>query len=150
MANSKITLQRIFTVLCLIVAAGLAQADNVYRWVDENGNIHFSQRPPEGRDSEVINPRQPRSFGQSIEDEPADKQAATDDAGTAADSEQAAAVETPEPVFKKDPELCKKAQDYKALLLRNPIVRKNDKALTIDEKNEEMRKAEEIISIHCN
>ncbi|HEX7964624.1 MAG TPA: DUF4124 domain-containing protein [Gammaproteobacteria bacterium] len=34
--------------LGLALAAGLASADQVYKWVDKDGHVHFSQMPPAG------------------------------------------------------------------------------------------------------
>lgn len=31
---------------CLLLLSGLAAADKVYKWVDENGTTHYSSRPP--------------------------------------------------------------------------------------------------------
>jgi hypothetical protein len=38
-------------ILCAIVAAGAAEAAEVYRWVDENGEVHYSESlPPDYQD----------------------------------------------------------------------------------------------------
>ncbi|HEX2667034.1 MAG TPA: DUF4124 domain-containing protein [Gammaproteobacteria bacterium] len=39
---------RIAFGLGLALAAGLASADQVYKWVDKDGHVHFSQTPPAG------------------------------------------------------------------------------------------------------
>ena len=152
MASKKQRLPLLFTCLVLILGAGSSLANDVYKWVDKDGNIHFSQRPPEGIDSEHINAEKQRSFGYGNDQqdsnnaaEPQDQEEAAEQAP--ADEEQAAQAQ--EETFQKDPEMCKKAREYKGVLMRNPIVRKDNKALTIEEKNEEMRKVNEVISIHC-
>lgn len=33
-------------MLCLLAAGGTVLADQVYRWVDKNGVVHYSQTPP--------------------------------------------------------------------------------------------------------
>ena len=38
----------------MISATDAMAADSVYRWVDEDGNVHFSDQPPGNTDSEVI------------------------------------------------------------------------------------------------
>lgn len=42
--NSK--LQKSLALACLLAAAGTAVADQVYRWVDKNGVVHYTQTPP--------------------------------------------------------------------------------------------------------
>lgn len=152
MAHQKLSFLLVSVLLALFFTSGNALADSVYKWVDEDGNIHYSQKPPEGKDSEVINTRKPRSFGYGQHDDSNNAQTSQADQATeqADDQTKEQPAQKPEETFKKDPELCKKAKEYKAVLLRNPIVRKNNKALTLDEKNEEMRKANEIIQMHCD
>lgn len=53
---------RIFTLLALPVAALLLPAllsADVYRWTDDQGNVHFGDRPPEGSASESVDVREP-------------------------------------------------------------------------------------------
>lgn len=42
----------------LVLAAGLASvsvlANEIYRWTDENGVVHFGDRPPEGQQTQAI------------------------------------------------------------------------------------------------
>ena len=49
---------RLFAAFCLLFATGLAVAQ-AYRWVDENGIVHYSDRPREGAE-EIILPRDTR------------------------------------------------------------------------------------------
>jgi hypothetical protein len=47
----------IFTILvALILSVGFAQADTVYRWVDAQGNVHYSDHPHPGA-SKVLLPQ---------------------------------------------------------------------------------------------
>lgn len=53
--------------LCLMLAGLLAfappvVAETVYKWVDENGTVHFGERPPEGVESTAVNVS-PKSAG---------------------------------------------------------------------------------------
>ena len=43
-------LRPVFILLCL-VAAGTAAAQEAYRWVDEDGVVHYSDRPREGAEA---------------------------------------------------------------------------------------------------
>ena len=38
-------------VLALCAVSLNAQAERVYKWVDENGTVHYSQQPPPGHES---------------------------------------------------------------------------------------------------
>lgn len=44
-------------VLLMVPIAG-AQAAKLYKWTDEEGNVHYTQIPPTERPSEVITPEQ--------------------------------------------------------------------------------------------
>ena len=43
-------LRTVFMLLCCLAAAGAA-AQEAYRWVDENGVVHYSDRPREGAEA---------------------------------------------------------------------------------------------------
>ena len=46
---------RVAAFLILLVAASLtAMASEVYKWVDEEGNVHYSDTPPENVESERV------------------------------------------------------------------------------------------------
>jgi len=63
----------------LVLAAGLASvsvlANEIYRWTDENGVVHFGDRPPEGQQAHAI---------QVPESQPSD----TSDSGFTADEQE--------------------------------------------------------------
>lgn len=42
-------------ILCLAVAGQAAAG--IYRWVDDKGKVHFSDKPPHGQKSEAVTPR---------------------------------------------------------------------------------------------
>ena len=39
---------RLWLLMLLIAAAGLAAAAETYRWVDKDGHVHYSDRPRPG------------------------------------------------------------------------------------------------------
>ncbi len=46
---------RVWWIVCLLALAPFAGADSdVYKWVDEDGNVHFSDKPPAQADSETL------------------------------------------------------------------------------------------------
>jgi hypothetical protein len=49
---------RLLPLIVLLVAPAFSvQAEQVYRWVDENGGVHYSATPPEGKAAEERNLR---------------------------------------------------------------------------------------------
>ena len=50
---NRMGLRSVFTLFCLL-AAGAAAAQEAYRWVDEDGVVHYSDRPREGAEAIVL------------------------------------------------------------------------------------------------
>lgn len=46
-------MNRMLLITLLLVSASAARAE-IYRWQDENGQVHFSERPPSGQSSQVV------------------------------------------------------------------------------------------------
>ncbi len=44
----------IFLTALVLTATDATASDNVYRWVDEQGNVHFGDKPPEKTQAEVV------------------------------------------------------------------------------------------------
>jgi len=42
---------------CLLLAAGLVQAQTMYRWVDQNGKVHYGDRPPPPKTAREVKER---------------------------------------------------------------------------------------------
>lgn len=60
-------MKAVLALLLLIASTSLA-AQEVYRWVDENGVVHYSDQPREG--AERVQIRQPQSFESTIQSAP--------------------------------------------------------------------------------
>jgi predicted outer membrane lipoprotein len=71
-------------LLGVLLAAGFAAtaAAEIYRWVDENGQAHYGDRPPKGAEVETIRP-QHRGFGSVPAPSPATTPSGDDDIATA-------------------------------------------------------------------
>ena len=41
-------------LLTLLLTAALSHASGIYKWIDEDGQLHYSQTPPPNRPAEVI------------------------------------------------------------------------------------------------
>jgi Domain of unknown function (DUF4124) len=48
-------------VWLLVAALPLAAGAQAYRWVDDKGQVHYSQVPPPGRDAQAVGPATPPS-----------------------------------------------------------------------------------------
>ena len=48
-----------FSLGVVLAAAPLLAAAQVYRWVDDRGQVHYSQVPPPGRDAQPVGPPPP-------------------------------------------------------------------------------------------
>jgi len=68
----------------MITATDARASDNVYRWVDENGNVHFSDNPPEKVGAEVVD-IQPSS---EISPQAAEQPASVEEAGQPSRAQQ--------------------------------------------------------------
>lgn len=49
-------------LLVCLLAPAFAEAQQVYRWVDEDGTVHYSDRPREGAESEKVELDDPQSY----------------------------------------------------------------------------------------
>ena len=77
------------TALLLGVISGNAVANEVFKWTDENGVVHFGDRPPEGQKTQIIDiPQAPRSGNAGANSSP-------DEAQPGSDSSAADATSTP-------------------------------------------------------
>lgn len=77
----------VVTVLAAALAAPSSALARVYKWVDDEGNVQYSQRPPSDRPAETIETRVPERPSTDQGDKAAD---AEEGNGTAAEGEQVA------------------------------------------------------------
>lgn len=88
--------------LVLLALAGTAQAAALYKWTDEEGNVHYSQSPPESNSAEkIVTDEAPANQGEANNGEMADGQdgasaegdkQATDENGIPVDAGQDPAI----------------------------------------------------------
>ena len=92
-------------VLGLLLIITPVMSQEMYRWVDENGNLHFSQNPPvENQQAELIRVETSRASSST----PSNSSAAAATGGNQAGNQTAtaAAVTQGNPGYGKDPEMC--------------------------------------------
>jgi hypothetical protein len=130
------------TALLLICTNALSASNNVYKWKDKNGVVHYSQNAPQGEDVEIITTKTPRA------PLPDTANTTTDENGNAELAEDGTPKEKATPTIKKDQATCdialKAIQD-----LQKPIIMHEGKVMTIDQKNAELKKMDEIKAVHC-
>lgn len=130
-----------------VIFALSAHAENFYKWTDEDGVVHYSQRAPAGKEAQTISTKTAPSSDQQQDNTEASADSGSEENDTP-EEETAQQAPTPE-VVKKDPETCKKAQKDLQVLKSRPIVRQNGKVMTVDEKNKQIQTLNEIIAVHC-
>lgn len=137
-------ISRALLATSFVIFALSAQAGNFYKWTDEKGVVHYSQRAPKDTEAKTIttktapsNPQQ-QTNADPEPDEKSNKEA------------EETAEKAPAPqVVKKDAAACKKAQKDLQTLKSRPIVRQNGKVMSIDEKNKQIQTLKEVIAVHC-
>ncbi len=122
-----------------------AAAGNFYKWTDENGVVHYSERKPESvTETETVKTYNTKGSGNST----LTGTAVGANPGPESTGEVSEKQAQKAPEAKKDPALCERAKADQQKLQR-PMVMQNGKVLTIDEKNEQMKKLQEVINVHC-
>lgn len=139
----------ITSMLCMGTIAG----NNVYKWTDKNGLVHYSQNAPEGVKVEIISTKTPYEEAEELESESEENTEQTtdtnndvSDSGSGEEGEDSPKQEGP--VAKKDKATCEQALKDIASL-QKPIVRMEGKVMTIEEKNEQLKILNEIKTVHC-
>lgn len=134
-----------FIASCFLVTAVMSNdahaAKKFYKWVDKDGVTHYSERPPKGKQAEVVNTYTGRGT-------PPPNQAAKEKEEKPEEETQAA----PQPI--KNPEVCQSARRNLEILNRNNRVRLKDEngELTIlsqEQKEKQRKTAEKAVKDHC-
>lgn len=131
------------TFCVLVGASALSLASNIYKWIDDNGTVHYGQNAPLGVKAELISAKTAHGVYPVSEPAPAATAAAT----TTNTETKAKTAEAPV-VVEKDPATCEMAQQN-IIELQRPIVRIGGKLMTIDEKNQKIAEMTEIEKVHC-
>ncbi|MCX7552669.1 DUF4124 domain-containing protein [Marinicella sp. S1101] len=153
-------MSRILITMLLVMFVGQSMATKVYKWVDENGQIHYSSQKPVNQKVETIKLRKAPKVTAASEQadteegaETATDEATTDDAEDAAEAaarEQLAAADRVN--RQKQCELAK--NNYAALNRTIRVVKTNENGETVrmtdDERVKALATAQRGIDQYCN
>ncbi len=139
----------LFTLCLLLVGTALAKS-GYYRWLDDEGQPHFTQKPPADRPSTFIETR--KGLGNS-EAKPANELSNPPKRANSAPADQ----QTPkqyEVLPNKDPQRCMQAREAVQNFARGQRLRVKDESgeyrlLNNEEKAEQEAKARELVDIYC-
>ena len=133
-------------LLATIFFANASLSGAIYKWTDDKGQTHYSEKKPANVDATQINAyRSPKN--NPIPTKPVASASNDDDSDD--DSDENKPSKTAPKLVSKDPEVCAKASENLAIMLRTPIVRQNGIVMTIDEKNAAIADMKEIQAVHC-
>ncbi len=146
--NKTLLIASLFTTLALASLNTHAEKNGYYRWSDDEGKIHFTQQPPNGRASVFIK----TSSGASLDSDVSTNESSVDVAATSSE----AIPEKMEVLPPKNPEQCAKAKaNMQSLAANGARIRISNadgtsRFLNSEEINEQKNRAQEVIKVHCN
>ena len=140
-----------FALACLlvVVSAGVLAKSGYYRWLDDAGQPHFTQRPPLDRPSQFVETKRGYSDDEANPaSQPTVPPKRADSAPAQKDPKQL------EILPDKDPERCVQAKNALQSFSRGQRVRVTDdqgetRILNQDELKSQKEKAQELIGIYC-
>lgn len=153
-------MSRILITMLLVMFVGQSMATKVYKWVDENGQIHYSSQKPVNQKVETVKLRKAPKVTAASEqaDTEEDTETATDEA-TTDDVEDAAEAAAREQLAAADrvnrQKQCELAKNNYAALNRTiRVVKTNENGETVrmtdDERVKALATAQRGIDQYCN
>ena len=143
---------RILLTFLMMISAGMAasvQAEKVYRWTDDNGQVHYSAHPPRSLNEDVF-----KFHVDKAADAPPPKPIKAE--AVAEKTTQTAKTETKAPSIdpKQAKKYCQQARDAKAKISVNFNRRYKQedgsvRPLTDKERADMMKRANESIAAYC-
>jgi hypothetical protein len=148
--NKNPLLQLIAITLLLLAASSTMAA--MYKWVDYEGNIQYSQTPPMDRDMErIAKPKAPPAPPSPVEPATGDTEAA----GQSPEAEsEGPSEEERRAAERHNAAVCKDARETLRNYETTPRIRvptdDGFRYLSEEERQEQIRKARALIQKHCN
>lgn len=144
-------------LIALLCSCSAVQATSMYKWVDEQGTVHYDQLPPSNRESEVIKPQSGSAKQTKTEtnSDTENKKPEAEDAGLA---EKAPLPDTPDKTSPDDEmsrirnENCKRAKTNLGLYMGQDKVRQPDGSeIVLDDETraQMMEQAQQAIDKYC-
>lgn len=146
--NKTLLIVSLFSTLAVVSLSSYADKSGYYRWSDDEGKIHFTQQPPNGRASVFIK----TSSGTSLDSDVSTSESSAE----LADNGDETIPEKMEVLPPKNPGLCTKAKaNMQSLAANGARIRISNadgssRFLNSEEINEQKNRAQEVIKIHCN
>jgi hypothetical protein len=144
----------------LALSAAPVNADNIYRWVDDNGVVNYTQQKPSGRDAEYITTAS--GGARAVAEAPTPAPVASTATGAPMNPEQekmleglrAAEQSRQNEIAKLKEENCTKSRDVLARLsLKNRIRIRDEngesRVMPEDERQDRIAKAQEGVALYC-
>ncbi len=148
-------LAQLIIFLTTFVFTATISVAGIYKWVDEQGNVHYSQQPPTNTASEKMQVQQRAPRDNSTYSRPGE-QSKNKDAATDKSAETAKTEKKPETKAEKQRRLAACEQARKSLQTMESVgrIRAQDSNgelsyLSQDQKEERMRQSREMLSKHC-
>ena len=139
-----------------LTASGGAVASEIYKWTDEDGTVHYGDRPTGADTEQRMAITYQRTTGASVERQVtamADRQASRAEARTAADAEAQQAADAAAEVEARKERCEKYRAQLETMLQAHKLYREDDSGERVyldDQQREEARmRAEELIAENC-
>jgi len=141
---------RVFIVALLLICSAGVSAQQIYRWVDEKGSVHFGAQPPQGVQAQRISAKAPNPG--SVAAPSANKASGVMDA-----KQQEIELQVKNEVAEQEAErkmFCEQTRTNLAQLRNNPRLSYVDEAgkthmLTDEERQQRLADAEQSVKDFC-
>ncbi|MCW8956532.1 MAG: DUF4124 domain-containing protein, partial [Gammaproteobacteria bacterium] len=153
--NGYYMLKNFFIFLTFLGLLPLASQAAIYKWVDEDGSVHYSQQKPQNTQTEKIKvttrvPENSSTYNKPSLNKKEDPKQATDKATKDANSSD----KKPEKSAKERAALCKQSQaDLQALTSRGRIRQKDDKGnisyMSEEQKQQRIKREQDRVKENC-
>jgi hypothetical protein len=146
MQAKKIALTSLVLISSLVFSFSAHSGQSgVYRWSDDQGNTHYSDKPPKGVESEFI-----KATTGKVSDNPEEA-----NGNKTAEQQAAALPESMEVLPEKDPTICTQAKANLEALSGRPRIRIKEadgshRFLNEEEKETQRELARKNMEVHCN
>jgi len=144
------------TAALVLMFGGAAVAENIYKWVDEDGNVHYEDRPSGAESEQTIQMTYNRTSNTAVQSRVnsfQESQQARREAGKAADEAKTAAAEKRAEEEQRQQKCVDTRAQLKTMLESRRLYREdaNGERVYLDEEGraDARNRAEELINEYC-